>query len=62
MPKKSARSPDDAAQERSQLVSIRLTDTERINYQKSAERCGQSLDEWIRERLNRAAQREAKEA
>jgi hypothetical protein len=39
-----------------------MTDAERINYQKAAERCGQSLSEWIRERLDRAAKREAKDA
>jgi predicted HicB family RNase H-like nuclease len=43
-------------------ITFRVTETERIDYQKSAERCGQSLGEWIRERLNRSAEREAKEA
>ena len=44
------------------IVEIRLTDSERITYQKEAERCGQSLAEWIRQRLAQAAQREAKES
>jgi hypothetical protein len=42
-------------------ITFRVTEAERIDYQKSAERCGQSLGEWIRERLSRAAEREAKE-
>jgi Mobilization protein NikA len=46
----------------SSIVEIRLTDSERITYQKEAERCGQSLSEWIRERLALAAKREAKES
>jgi predicted HicB family RNase H-like nuclease len=43
-------------------VPIRLTDAERIECQKAAERSGLSLDEWIRTELNRAAKRQAKEA
>jgi hypothetical protein len=62
MAKKLGRPTRDPSGEPSKLVPIRLTDTERINYQKAAERCGQSLSEWIRERLDRAAKREAKEA
>lgn len=44
------------------VVSVPLTDDERIEYQKAAERCGQSLAEWIRQRLAEAAKRETKEA
>jgi hypothetical protein len=44
------------------VVQLPLTDEERIEYQKAAERCGQSLAEWIRQRLTEAAKREAKEA
>ena len=44
------------------LADRPLTDEERIEYQKAAERCGQSLAEWIRQRLAEAAKREAKEA
>jgi hypothetical protein len=43
------------------VISVPLTDEERIEYQKAAERCGQSLAEWIRQRLVEAAKREAKE-
>ena len=44
------------------VVQLPLSDEERIEYQKAAERCGQSLAEWIRQRLAEAAKREAKEA
>jgi hypothetical protein len=43
------------------IVSVPLTDEERIEYQKAADRCGQSLAEWIRRRLAEAAKRETKE-
>jgi hypothetical protein len=43
-------------------MQIRIAEAERINYQKSAERCGLSFSEWVRDRLNRAAKREAKDA
>jgi predicted DNA-binding protein (UPF0251 family) len=62
MASKVGRPPRDPSGEPSKIVPIRLTDTERINYQKAAERCGLSLSQWIRERLDRAAKREAKEA
>jgi predicted HicB family RNase H-like nuclease len=39
-----------------------MTDAERIEYQKAAERSGLSLSEWVRAQLNRAAKRQAKEA
>lgn len=45
-----------------EIVPIGLTDSERIEYQKIAERCGLSLAEWIAEQLRLAAKREAKEA
>ena len=48
--------------EHHEVVSICLNDTERIEYQKAAERSGLSLFEWIRDRLREAAKREAKEA
>jgi predicted HicB family RNase H-like nuclease len=43
-------------------LTIRLTDDERIEFQKVAERCGLSLAAWARDRLREAAKREAKEA
>jgi len=44
------------------VVALCLTDAERIEYQKAAERSGLSLFDWIRDRLREAAKREAKEA
>jgi hypothetical protein len=44
------------------LLSLPLTNAERIEYQKAAERCGLSLIAWIRSRLHEATKREAKEA
>ncbi len=43
------------------VVHLQLTDEERIEYQKCAERCGLSLSEWMRDRLALSARREAKE-
>lgn len=43
-------------------VDLRLTETERIDYQKCAERSGLSLAQWIRDKLGQAARREAKDA
>jgi hypothetical protein len=51
-----------AAHNDTDIVSICFTDTERIEYQKAAERSGLSLFDWIRDRLREAAKREAKEA
>ena len=50
---------DDRLTER---VELWLTETQRIDYQKSAERSGLSLAQWIRGKLDQAARREAKEA
>ena len=44
------------------ILTVPLTDAERIEYQKAAERCGLSLTAWICSRLHEAAKREAKEA
>jgi hypothetical protein len=61
MKPKMGRPPINPAGPQTRVLQIRLTDAERIEYQKAAERCGQSLSGWIRERLARAAKREAKE-
>jgi hypothetical protein len=45
-----------------QTMSITISDVQRIEFQKAAERCGLSLVDWIRDRLWEAAKREAKEA
>ena len=43
-------------------VQLELAESERIEFQKCAERCGMSLAEWMRDRLLEALKREAKEA
>jgi|GEM_PF-6585986 len=43
-------------------VDLRLTETERVDYQKCAERSGLSLSQWIRDKLDQAARREGKDA
>jgi hypothetical protein len=53
--------PRNLPEQPSEVLSLPLTDTERITYQKAAERCGLSLADWIRDRLSEAAKREAKE-
>jgi predicted HicB family RNase H-like nuclease len=62
MEKRPGRPTRDPGGEASKIVPIRMTDAERINYQKAAERSGKSLSEWVRDQLNRAAKRQAKEA
>ena len=44
-----------------ETIEIRLTDSQRIEYQKAAERCGLSLAAWICTRLDEALRRESKE-
>jgi hypothetical protein len=62
MPAQTDNSRPDTTGEPCQIVAVALTDSERIEYQKAAERCGLSLAQWIRNRLRLAAEREAKEA
>ena len=52
---------DDAAQ-LTERVDLHLTESERIDYQKCAERSGLSLSQWIRDKLAQAARREGKDA
>lgn len=42
------------------VFQIRLSDAEKADYQKAAERAGVPLAEWMRARLNSAAKRESK--
>ena len=44
------------------FLTIRASDAEREAYREAAERAEQPLSEWIRDRLNRAAKRESKQA
>jgi len=51
-----------SSDERREAVNVHLTDVERIEFQKAAERCGMSLEDWMRDRLRLAVEREAKDA
>jgi predicted HicB family RNase H-like nuclease len=62
MAKKAGHPSKEPLEELSETVSLRLSESERIEFSKVAERCGLSLAEWMRDRLNEAAKREAKEA
>jgi hypothetical protein len=53
---------DDASGGAEEIIQVYVRDTERIEYQKAAERSGLSLAAWIRDRLHEALKREAKEA
>ena len=44
-------------QRRTTTVLVRMTASERSNLERAAARSGQTLSEWIREALNRAATR-----
>jgi len=48
---------DEVAGER---IDLRLTTAERVDYEQAAQRAGQSLSAWIRERLTKAVKREVK--
>jgi hypothetical protein len=41
-------------------VPIRLTDAEKAVYQRAAIKAGLTLSEWVRDRLGKAAKREAR--
>jgi hypothetical protein len=57
----SAGSAGEPRAEANEFVQFCLTDLERIEFQKAAERCGLSLAAWMRDRLNECAKREAKD-
>lgn len=57
---KAGRPPRDPAGQASRLFPIRLTDDERAQYEQAAKRSGLTVSAWIRDRLGRAAKREAK--
>ena len=42
------------------IVPIRLTDAEKRYYQRAADAAGMSLSAWMRDRLGKAAKREAR--
>jgi hypothetical protein len=41
-------------------VPIRMTDGEKAKYQKAADKAGLNLSDWVRDRLDKAAKREAR--
>jgi hypothetical protein len=45
----------------SRVLQIRLTVEERAEYHEAAERAGVPLSAWIRDRLSKAAKREARQ-
>jgi predicted HicB family RNase H-like nuclease len=57
--KKVGRPTRDPSGQASKLFPVRLTDAEREEYGQAAERAGMSVSEWIRDRLAKAAKREA---
>ena len=60
MAKKMGRPTIDPKGPLGELYQVRLAAAERAEYERAAERSGVKLSEWIRDRLNRAARREAK--
>ena len=61
MDKKAGRPTRDPGGKASKLYPVRLTDAERAQYEQAAKRAGVSVSEWMRDRLARAAKREAKQ-
>jgi hypothetical protein len=59
-PKRPGRPTRDPKGQASKLFPVRLTEAERAEYEKAAERAGLSVSEWMRDRLGKAAKREAK--
>ena len=57
---KMGRPPRDPSGAISKLVPIRLTEPEYDQYREAAERAGLTFSEWARERLTKAAKREAR--
>ena len=53
---------DDDDDRLTQRIVVHVTEAERIDYQKCAERSGLSLAQWIRDKLDQAARREGKDA
>jgi predicted HicB family RNase H-like nuclease len=54
------RPPRDPKAGAAKIVPIRLTETEKATYQKAADKAGVSLSVWVRDRLDKAAKREAR--
>jgi hypothetical protein len=57
---KAGRPPRDPKAGAAKLVPIRLTDAEKAVYQRAAAKAGMTLSDWVRDRLDKAAKREAR--
>ena len=60
MAKKMGRPPRDPMGQASAIYPVRLTDAERLEFERAAKRAGLTVSGWIRERLSKAAKRESK--
>jgi predicted HicB family RNase H-like nuclease len=60
MKTKRGRPPKPKSELAEERIELRLLPAEKAEWQTAAERAGQSLSAWIRERLTRAAKRESK--
>ena len=60
MDRKAGRPTRDPKGGSSKIVPVRMTDDERTQFQRAAKRAKMTLSGWIRDRLARAAKREAK--
>jgi hypothetical protein len=60
MEKKPGRPTRDPGGMASKIVPIRMTESERVAYEKAAERAEMTLSAWIRDRLDKAVKRESK--
>ena len=58
-PAKPGRPPRDPSGA-SRIVPVRMSDDEKEEFRAAAERAGMSLSDWVRDRLHKAAKREAK--
>ena len=58
MANKPGRPARDPGGEPAKIVPIRMTETEREQYQRAAGKAELSLSEWVRDRLSKAAKRE----
>ncbi|MBC7854905.1 MAG: hypothetical protein IAF94_15845 [Pirellulaceae bacterium] len=55
------RPPRNREEGASKIVPIRMTEAEQERYQQAAKRAKETLSGWIRDRLDKAAKREARQ-
>jgi hypothetical protein len=61
-PRKRGRPQKPLEEAKGAILHLRIGHLEQINYERAAERVGVPLSEWVRDRLNHAAMREANKA